>query len=155
MLSRSVDDVNYHQQIEHNKSYSDPTPRKNESFLIKSKVSQSNKIMICGSEKSNIDLIRRFMNQLKNCTIVTGSASGIERDVYNNSAINNIECNVNKDYCNIKENSTRLYYIYMDEKPSKVYIIDDEYEDHIERYNFINFINKHVEIIIIKTFHYH
>ena len=120
-----------------------------------SKNVQQNKVMICGSNKSNIDLIRRFMNQLKDCIIITGGAIGIELDVYNNAVINGCDYRINKEYSDIQSNSTRLYYIYNDEHPSRIYIIDDDYEGNLERYKFIDYINERIRIVVIKSFHYH
>ena len=152
----------------HNKSYSEPIPRKNDNNIgnpvislhqsleldIKSTVNE-NKVMICGSEKSDIKFIRRFMNQVKNCIIITGSAPGVEHNSYINGTLHGFNIKSNKNYSHIKDNSIRLFSIYTEEKPSKIYIIDDDYEGNLDKYHFCEYLPKTVDVIVVKTHYYY
>lgn len=113
------------------------------------------RIMICGSKKCNPDFIKRFMNQIKNLTIVTGSSVGVEEAVNTQAIENGLVVRRNINYNNEKDNSLRLYGIYSQEKPFKIYIIDDDYEGNLESYKFTKYLPNAVDIVVVKSHYYY
>jgi hypothetical protein len=111
----------------------------------------SEKIIICCFGQIGPQTLERFMKQIKHHTIVIPSSINFDKLVHIYSMSLGIRIIMNKRYEDIVDDSLRVYNIFHDEMPSKIYILDDEYESNIDKYKFINYIKENVvEIIVIK-----
>lgn len=109
--------------------------------------------MICGASNIDINFIRRFMNQISKCFIIIGGHKGVEQTVRVNAMTHSIRYKVNMKYDHIRDMSMRLYSIYTEEKPCKVYILDNDYENNQYKYKFTEYLPIEIDIIVVNSHH--
>ena len=111
------------------------------------------RIMICGSDNYDINFIRRFMKQIKNYTIVVATNDKLEGAVVKEALQNNLEVRI-ANQNNIIDKSSRLYSVYSKDRPFKIYILDNDYENNTIDYIFTKYIPNTVDIVVIRNNYY-
>ena len=119
------------------------------------------KVMICGSiDWTNESYILKIIKKLpKDVTVIHGNLEGVESIVHACCKFFNIKNKINTDfdlsYYTPLDLSARLMCICDAERPDKIIIIDNTYDDSMCEYSFLKYITTTKDIIVIKSVYYY